>query len=591
VNNRSKPFALPGWINPVLLVLASLVFFAAFSNRFPSGDSLFHLGHRVTDPGSLLEALTGKTDIHYRPLSNNLACGLLYGFLGIGFTGLNITAGLLHLLNALLLYVLLVRINLGRLPGLLAAFFFLTHYNVKQIIWGVAYFPELLMTLFFLGAFHALLSYLKKPRLRQAALIAALVVAAFGCKETAIVLPVILLVGYVCLNRPNFCLRDQAFLGLVILLFVLTAAHLTFLLSLDLGTFYAPYHLAWDPWLAAKNLVVYLQRIATSNEVLQWPGLFLLIGLILAAFARRIRTALLALFWIPAALGPVLLMQTLGNWYLYLPLVGSSILMAAGLHSISAGGSGQSPIRYIYPAACLLVLLAAGLNYSIPFRELTRSDPVSARRWKAYDRLRELCTRRNDVEWLYVLRNPSHPLFFETGQGGLFNVACGIPLDCVQFAETGARLAMHFRSDPSILVVGMTKAGEVFDVTGPLGREASERKPPNPLQLGPLELARQSEKGEELLFIRMAGCEGRELGIRFRAAGGAEETAVPWVSLDENGSRTISLDERVAPVKLHIIGYQCIEWEEFRRQGVRFQFRLDRGDHEWIPIQAEIRLR
>jgi tetratricopeptide (TPR) repeat protein len=146
----------------------------------------------------------GLPENYYRPL---FLCWLLgnFNFFGISPTGWHFTSILLHLAVSLMVYLLGRRLIPGsRFAGLVAAVVFALHpSHVEAVAWASGVM-ELLMSLFFVGSFLCYLEQRRgKRRILWLAASLALCAAAVLSKETAVVLPVVIVCYELLLPQAN----------------------------------------------------------------------------------------------------------------------------------------------------------------------------------------------------------------------------------------------------------------------------------------------------------------------------------------------------------------------------------------------------
>lgn len=146
-------------------------------------------------------SLTGIEAANWHPLtwlSHALDCQLY----GLKPAGHHITNVVLHVVNVLLLFLLLLRVTgaMGR-SLLVAALFALHPFNVESVAW-VSERKNVLSTLFFLLALGAYGWYVRKPNVKRYLVLTALFVLGLAAKPMVITLPfVLLLLDYWPLQR------------------------------------------------------------------------------------------------------------------------------------------------------------------------------------------------------------------------------------------------------------------------------------------------------------------------------------------------------------------------------------------------------
>lgn len=176
----------------LLIVLAGLFVYApAFHGGWLWDDDQEITENAVMrDPSGLVKAWTGATGADYLPLKTTVQW-LFFRVAGVNQTAWHLLNVALHLLNALLLWKLLVKLRIrhGWLGGLL----FVVH---PILVESVAWVSELKNTLslpFLLLALIAWIDFSERGRAGQFLLTLALFIAAILCKASVIMFPVVLL--------------------------------------------------------------------------------------------------------------------------------------------------------------------------------------------------------------------------------------------------------------------------------------------------------------------------------------------------------------------------------------------------------------
>jgi protein O-mannosyl-transferase len=181
----------------LLVVVTAAIYSPVARNPFIDYDDPIY----VTNNLHVQAGLTWKTftwawttteEENWHPLtwlSHSLDCQLY----GLNPSGHHLTSVLLHVLNVLLLFLLLVRVTgaMGR-SLLVAALFALHPFNVESVVWA-AERKNVLSTLFFLLALGGYGCYARLPNVRRYLLVAVLFALALAAKPMAITLPFALL--------------------------------------------------------------------------------------------------------------------------------------------------------------------------------------------------------------------------------------------------------------------------------------------------------------------------------------------------------------------------------------------------------------
>jgi tetratricopeptide (TPR) repeat protein len=137
-------------------------------------------------------ALSSTEQSNWHPLtwlSHALDCQLY----GLNPAGHHLTSVLIHTLNVLLLFLLLLRVTGSRGRSLMVAALFALHpLNVESVAW-IAERKNVLSTVFFLSALGAYGWYAAKPAIKRYAVVAVLFALGLAAKPMVITLPFVLL--------------------------------------------------------------------------------------------------------------------------------------------------------------------------------------------------------------------------------------------------------------------------------------------------------------------------------------------------------------------------------------------------------------
>ena len=338
-------------------------------------------------------ALTATEQANWHPLtwmSHALDCQLFR----LNPAGHHLTNLLLHALNVVLLFLLLVW-GTGRTgPALFVAALFALHpINVESVAW-VAERKNMLSTLFFLLALGAYGWYTLKPDWRRYLAVTTMFVLGLMSKPMVITLPcVLLLLDYWPLNRivgwsaPGSVLRIKpaAFSRLVlekIPLLALSAASAVLTMQAQQrggamrSTVQFPLGVRIENAIVAYAMylwkMVWPARLAPlyphpGDSLGTWQvGVSSLVLCVITAACWRFRAKgypLAGWFWFLGMLVPVIGLiqvgdQAMADRYAYLPLIGVFAILAFGLADLRAQGRVATAVPLIF-AACVLVALAA----------------------------------------------------------------------------------------------------------------------------------------------------------------------------------------------------------------------------------------
>ncbi|MGD8238117.1 MAG: tetratricopeptide repeat protein [Armatimonadota bacterium] len=324
----------------------------------------------------------------YRPVPE-LTFALDYSIWKLNPFGFHITSVLVHVANSVLVYLLAYGIFGTRRGAAFCAVLFAAHpIHVEAVVWAKARSAPLAL-LFMLAALLLYRRYAGRSSGAAAAALHGGSLAAFGlalgCKESAIVLPVLLAVYLWCFvprrRLPRLLLGLLPFVGMAAVFFAVRA-----------GLPPSPYPVLTAPLghrllTAFATVGQYLRLLVVpvglclnhDFGIVRWPHHpFILQALpwelplaasIIVAY-RRSKTALFALLWTLISLAPVsnliLLGRPIAEPRAYVPSVGFCLLaslLLLRLPALQPVPSARSALRKLSFALCgLLVVLYAGLT-------------------------------------------------------------------------------------------------------------------------------------------------------------------------------------------------------------------------------------
>ena len=300
-----------------------------------------------------------------------------YHLFGLHPKGHHLSSLLLHIVNALLLFMVLLKMT-GALwqSGFVAVMFALHPINVESVAW-ISQRKNVLSTMFWLLTIWAYIQYAKKPRIKRYGLIVLFFALGLMSKPMLVTLPfVLLLLDYWPLRRlklgqdedndeitENYTFNGLSISQLVcekIPLFLLVAGtsivtffgqesggaiqHDVFTLQARLTSAMVSYLEYLEKMLWPKGLAVLYPH--PINTLAVWKGMLCGMALmgITAISIRFIRKApyfAVGWFWYLGTLVPVIgIVQvgwaSMGDRYAYVPLIGIFIIVAWGLPELMA---------------------------------------------------------------------------------------------------------------------------------------------------------------------------------------------------------------------------------------------------------------
>ncbi len=288
----------------------------------------------------------GSGSVTYRPV-DNLTYFLDYWVWGLKPFGFHLTNVLIHIVNVLLVYGVLVELGVLTSLALFASIMFGIHPIQSEAVSAIGYRADLLSACFTFSAFYCWLLFVRaKQILFYAASLCAFFCAVFS-KESAVVFPLFLLLFSVVRNdhrwlqQSGFWLILTFYLYVYIYIFPPEIRHFQHTLG---DTFYS------HALVMQKILTGYLRYIFLPWEVQSIPALYqpqivdivwdtivgagtVLAVVMLGVYLRKISSLLfLLLMWFVVFYLPVANFKTIANpvalRFLYLPSFGLIVLQA-----------------------------------------------------------------------------------------------------------------------------------------------------------------------------------------------------------------------------------------------------------------------
>ena len=402
-------FSSPEKRNPVLCLLLALATLALYNpvNRHPFvnyDDDRYVTENLHVRAGltwnTVSWALTSTEQANWHPLtwmSHALDCSQFH----LNPAGHHLTSLLVHVINVILLFLLLLQATGRAGPSLLVAALFALHpINVESVAW-VAERKNVLCTLFYLLTVIAYSWYVRNPNWKRYLAVVALYSAGLASKPMVITLPFVLLLwdywplqrvrGYVSSSRNPAAPRSWAQLVMEkVPLFLLSAASAIitlraqqsggavrstaqFSLAARMQTaIYAYSEYLWKMIWPARLAPMYPHP---GNSLAAWQvGLsaLVLLSISLVVYKFRVRRYLtVGWLWFLGTLVPVIGLVQVGDAamadrYAYIPLMGIFVMISFSAADFAAAKSVAFAWQAI-PAAVTLLLLALVTSVQIGY--------------------------------------------------------------------------------------------------------------------------------------------------------------------------------------------------------------------------------
>jgi len=337
----------------------------------------------------------------------------------------HLTNVFLHALNSILLFLVLARMTGARCRSAFVALLFAVHpLHVEPVVW-IAERKEVLSGLFWFLSIWAYVAYVKRPRVTAYILLLLAFSGGLMSKPMIVTLPfVLLLLDFWPLERwkdtPARCLiLEKA----PLLLFAMAASAITFLVQKSAGAVssatevpfafrienalvsYLAYILQffWPARLAV--LYPYATRLPAWQVIVAFAALAAITAF---AFSQRKQRPYLVVgwLWFAGVLIPVIGLVQVGiqsraDRYMYIPLIGLSIIAVWGLSEIATRRAAVRPVAALAIAACCaygVVAWSSAAYWRDTVTLFRRTIEVTDDNWGALAILSQAFLRQNRVD-------------------------------------------------------------------------------------------------------------------------------------------------------------------------------------------------
>ena len=385
-------WSIPAWI--LLIAGAGLLAYGRSLNVFFSQDDFFFLARaaRVASVGDFVRALNAP-DHFYRPVPRVvLFVGELRLF-GLNSSAFHLVSLGVHTSNAVLLFLLCRRLSGSTLLAGIAGLFFVSHHIPFLAVYWLSGVQDLCMTFLALLSVHTYLLSLREGR--RAWWVVSLLAFALALlsKETAVTLPLTLLLAGVTWQRhAGRALRKRQFLlhtvgyAVVLGLYLLLRSQKASAAISDAG----PYAWAFSPNVVFTNLYAYLcdtlyvrSWLWVAPQRAAWAcGVYLALVAIVLTASRRYRAMMaLGLAWFLVSLLPLLfLSERAYSFYAYFASAGiamtTGVLLGSAMERI--GGSIRFGQAFAFVRGAALATIVVGWLWFATgqIRATEATDPV-----------------------------------------------------------------------------------------------------------------------------------------------------------------------------------------------------------------------
>ena len=188
----------------VLIGLAEIAIFFNTPRHFFTGDTVAWMGYRYRSFAEFLEGFTRIDEAAwYRPLAQKTLGSALFPFAGLNPVPYRFAGFLLFFACTIGVFLFARYVSESPRIAWLATLFFAPHVTHVFVTYDVAFTPELLFTIFFIGSALLYAVYLRNHEGRWLAGSAASFTGALLSKETAVALPWVLVIVWLLLPRKE----------------------------------------------------------------------------------------------------------------------------------------------------------------------------------------------------------------------------------------------------------------------------------------------------------------------------------------------------------------------------------------------------
>ncbi|MFQ5738407.1 MAG: glycosyltransferase family 39 protein [Acidobacteriota bacterium] len=482
------------WSRPSVcfLLLLSLCQYLTFSGSFTyffQGDSVFWLSHRFTSWSEFLPSFL-SLDSHgwYRPLAHRLIPSLFFPLFGLHVFGYHLVVFGLFVVTTWLVFIFLRELARNDLEAALGTSFFGLHSIQVYTTFDFAFEPELIYGFFYLCSTLSFLRHQQTGRRRYSLVSGSFFALSLVSKEAALSLPLnLLLVKFLFFHEgatagsgkwtvASFCQR-----------IVDSARALS--VHLALLAFYLGY-----VFLYLRKGDLLLRHVARSNYTFElgnnvlsnllhaflwafnlpsgwhtrWRHLPEALYIVLGAFAlfhlaylfwslpsrRRNPLPGFALGWFVIGLLPALFLRDLRPYYLYVPLMGFSLLVGRGLGfactPLFRGGRLRRALILV-PLAALW--LACWMNIEADRRHHPLLGPSSQTNLQAVQDLRRARPKLAPGSTIVLVGGDGASLWWHYASGDLFRLLYGDDSIKVVFLSLGDTISEEALAGGTLLVM------------------------------------------------------------------------------------------------------------------------------------------
>jgi hypothetical protein len=457
----------------VLLGVAEYALYHVNFHQYFQGDAVFWMYYRFRGLGEFLRGLVTLDVAHwYRPLSNRTIPSLLYPLLGMRPYGYHLVFFACFFVTTCAVF-LFFRSLTGKLStAFLGAFYFSIHSINIYTTYDFAFSPEVFYVFFYVCTVWFFVLGEKQDSRAMRAVSVACCVLTLMSKEASVTFPAMLLVTHLLFIGGGFSRALRAIavhvgVWLAYLIYVvwylgvgggdyMLVVHTNVIHNLVTGVFYA-LNLRRDGWIPTRAAPYFVFLFLVIFAV----GLLAVATRLL--FRQERKQIVFGALWFAIGLAPMLMLNGLGPYYVFLSLVGFALIVGTTLNyvyewigSYSHWGArvGVAAVLVMFWVSCRSVITTdtagdTALGYASRWARNSAEDMLLAR------------PRLQPGTKIYILNDSVSDLWRFHGIGNLFKLVYQDESITTAFRSLG----QGPKAENGELVVMKTEGERLVDVT------------------------------------------------------------------------------------------------------------------------------
>jgi hypothetical protein len=418
----------------LFLAGAEYILYSANFRQFFQGDAIFWTYYRFRDIEDFLRALvTLDVANWYRPLSNRTIPSLLFPILGLRPYGYHLVVFACFFATTCVVFFFLNTLTRRTSTAFIAAFYFSIHSINFYTTYDFAFSPEVFYVFFYICAvWFFLLAEQQCAHTWRAASVGCCVLSLMS-KEAAVTFPAMLLATHLFFIRQGIVRALRAIwmhvvLWITYLLYVvghlgvgggdyMLVVHTNVINNLISGLFYA-FNLRRDGFLPTRMAPQFVFVFLVAFAVV------LLVIAVFLMFRRQRALVGFGALWFGIGLTPMLMLNGLGPYYVFLSLVGFSLIVGVCLDYLAGKISVYSKWGARVTLGGLLSMFWLSCQSILPSDTSGDIALGYASRWaekSVTDILKALPRPRRGTK-IYILNDSMPDLWRFHGLGNLFRL-------------------------------------------------------------------------------------------------------------------------------------------------------------------------